>query len=136
MKAKFLIFLTLMLATAVIAAGQSKMQEMRIKEKGTAHATKKRITVKFLEVLEDSRCPEGVDCVWAGNAKIKLELSKKGEPAKVVELNTGMGDKSVVFGGYEIYLVDLLPHRKAGVENLPGSYEAVITAQKQKSPTK
>ena len=30
--------------------------------------------VKFAEVLEDSRCPEGVDCLWAGNARIALEL--------------------------------------------------------------
>ena len=36
----------------------------------------KRVTkVKFLEVTEDSRCPEGVDCFWAGNARLKIELS-------------------------------------------------------------
>lgn len=36
-------------------------------------------TVKFAEVLSDSRCPEKVTCVWAGEAKIRLEIQKNGE---------------------------------------------------------
>lgn len=30
--------------------------------------------VVFLDVLEDSRCPINVTCVWAGNGKFKFEL--------------------------------------------------------------
>lgn len=28
--------------------------------------------VKFVDVVEDSRCPSNVECFWAGNAKVKL----------------------------------------------------------------
>ena len=35
-------------------------------------ATVNDIKIEFLEVVEDSRCPKGTTCVWAGQAKIKL----------------------------------------------------------------
>ncbi len=30
--------------------------------------------VVFCEVVSDSRCPKGVECIWAGEAKVKLEF--------------------------------------------------------------
>jgi len=32
------------------------------------------IEIRFIEVLEDSRCPKDVNCVWAGEAKVVIEL--------------------------------------------------------------
>lgn len=37
------------------------------------------ITIKFLEVLEDSRCPKGVNCIWAGRAIVKVEVIADGK---------------------------------------------------------
>lgn len=37
------------------------------------------ITVKFLEVVEDSRCPKDVSCIWAGRAIVKVEVDAKGK---------------------------------------------------------
>lgn len=36
-------------------------------------------SVKFLEVVSDSRCPEGVTCIWAGEAKVRIGIVKNGE---------------------------------------------------------
>lgn len=33
------------------------------------------VSITFEKVVEDSRCPEGVQCVWAGNAKIQVKVS-------------------------------------------------------------
>lgn len=30
--------------------------------------------IKFKEVISDSRCPTGVTCIWAGEAKILVEI--------------------------------------------------------------
>lgn len=38
----------------------------------------KGVSIKFLEVLEDSRCPTGVTCIWAGRAIVKIEVSSNG----------------------------------------------------------
>ena len=45
--------------------------------------------IRFAEVLEDSRCPSDVTCVWAGQAKIKIEIL---ENNKVIE------EKILTFG--------------------------------------
>lgn len=39
----------------------------------------KGVTVKFMEVVEDSRCPEGVDCIWAGRAIVKANVTVNGK---------------------------------------------------------
>lgn len=37
------------------------------------------ITITFAEVLEDSRCPTSVQCVWAGRARVKVLVSEEGK---------------------------------------------------------
>lgn len=39
----------------------------------------KGVSIKFLEVTEDSRCPKDVTCVWAGRAIVKVEVSANGK---------------------------------------------------------
>lgn len=36
------------------------------------------VLVKFAEVIEDSRCPVNVTCVWEGRAKVKVEVTEEG----------------------------------------------------------
>lgn len=43
----------------------------------------KGVSVKFLEVIEDSRCPEGVNCMWAGRAIVKAEVTSNGKTEEV-----------------------------------------------------
>ncbi|NGX83200.1 hypothetical protein [Aequorivita sp. KMM 9714] len=43
----------------------------------------KGVSVKFLEVIEDSRCPEGVNCIWAGRAIVKAEVTSNGKTEEV-----------------------------------------------------
>lgn len=47
------------------------------------------IQIKFKEVLEDSRCPTGVQCMWQGRAKILVETSKDGVMADSNEIIFG-----------------------------------------------
>lgn len=35
--------------------------------------------VKFKKVISDSRCPTGVTCIWAGEAKILIEFFENGK---------------------------------------------------------
>ncbi|MBK5212731.1 MAG: hypothetical protein JJE55_03600 [Flavobacteriaceae bacterium] len=39
----------------------------------------KGVSLKFLEVLEDSRCPTGVTCIWAGRARVKVAVTSNGK---------------------------------------------------------
>lgn len=44
------------------------------------------LTVTPLEVLEDSRCPANVDCVWAGQVRLRVNVS-----GVEAELNSDQG---------------------------------------------
>ena len=65
------------------------------------------LTVTYGAVLTDSRCPIGVQCIWAGNATISVALAKPGSPPATVGLNTTEGPTSAPYSGYTVALVQL-----------------------------
>lgn len=69
------------------------------------------LRVTFEELLEDSRCPEGVTCVWAGNGRVSIKLNEL-----QAELNTYLDPKSIDLSGYEIELLSLAPYPKINNE--------------------
>jgi hypothetical protein len=83
------------------------------------------LSIKFLRVTEDSRCPLNAQCVWAGNGQIEVEVRDDGQPNKLT-LNTMEGAKEVVVGRYRIQLVSLDPKPLAGQPIPPGNYRATL----------
>ena len=61
------------------------------------------ISVKPLQILEDSRCPLDVECVWAGRIRVRVSVSGVGAP--VMELNQPV----TVTGGVQLSLVAVAP---------------------------
>lgn len=47
------------------------------------------ITIFFKEVIEDSRCPTGVTCIWAGRVKVLVEVKEKGQVLQKKEIIFG-----------------------------------------------
>ncbi len=95
------------LSTIASAQGAESIK-LRVGEVKTAD--KRKIKIKFIEVVEDSRCPSGVACIWAGNAKIKLSVSSGKSDAKIIELNSSLDPQSMVVFGYEISFDTLTPY--------------------------
>ncbi len=120
--------LTLFLGVFVTADAKTGEVKLRVAQEKTAPGT--AIKIKFLSVVEDSRCPEGVNCIWAGVAKIKIQLRKTGKPAKEFELNTNQLDKTVTFEGHTIKLAALTPYPKSGTAIKPATYSASLTITK------
>lgn len=84
-------------------------------------------TVTFAAVTEDSRCPEDVDCIRAGEARIQVEVD--GE-AVVLTIPVGMmrdGDTAVVrVGGATLEVTDLLPYPGSAADEAGDPDEAVF----------
>ncbi|MBK8810149.1 MAG: hypothetical protein IPN69_05380 [Acidobacteria bacterium] len=113
---KTIIFLlAALLFVGVQTSSAQSSTELSVKFGKHKRDAKSKLSVKFLAVVEDSRCPEGVNCVWAGNARVDLKVRRSNGAWKAVELNTGMGAQSVTFEGYELKLNSLTPSPKAGV---------------------
>jgi hypothetical protein len=82
-------------------------------------------------VPEDSRCPQNTACVWAGNARIRITMTKSGAQKQQLELNTDTEPKVASYLGYRVQLVQLTPLPIAGQATKPGDYRAVVVISKQ-----
>lgn len=83
----------------------------------------------FAEVVSDSRCPEGVDCIRAGEAVVRVVLNDGSER----KVTVGAGDKNrvgfaILNGSVEV--LDLLPYPKARVKTDPMSYRLKVKVVK------
>lgn len=81
-------------------------------------------TIKFVEVLEDSRCPENTTCIWAGRARVLVEISEKDKDSfqKTIifgKVNQGESDDKELFSTNESTVLGLT------LDPYPNSEEAV-----------
>jgi hypothetical protein len=66
------------------------------------------LRVRFVAVGNDSRCPEGVTCVWAGDAEVMLEVGTGSGGRKRLKLHTNRSPQNTDEDGYRRYKVKLL----------------------------
>ena len=83
------------------------------------------ITVSFLDLLEESRCPINAICVTAGNAKIQLGLHN---PNRLAEVNIPDQPQGVFIGQIEIRLMELIPEPEVGRQIDKSDYRATLRA--------
>jgi hypothetical protein len=137
MKKKLCLICLLLLAVAVwtegtVFARKAKAErEVSLKAGREAFVKEAGLRIRFVRLVEDSRCPEGVDCVWAGNGKISITVRKGKRRAASFELNTMTEPTSVSFQGYEIKLVKLDPYPKKDVEHKKGEYVATLKVSRK-----
>jgi hypothetical protein len=74
---------------------------------GQAVTLADRSRLRYLRVVNDSRCPPGVHCVWAGDAIVAFEWSPPGEAAQGFELHTGLEPRSHAIGARRLVLKSL-----------------------------
>ncbi|MGO1242759.1 MAG: hypothetical protein ACTJHT_11600 [Sphingobacterium sp.] len=93
-----------------------------------------RIAVK--RVLEDSRCPKGVHCIWAGVGLVEIELTAEDGETSLDTLSTSqvakMGySRSTVFANHRIKLETLNPYPVSEKPSLnPVTYIVLISVLK------
>ena len=70
------------------------------------------LKIKFVEVLEDSRCPRGVTCIWEGRVTADVEISTGGSTEKLELSQPGLTEVPAreTYRGYELaYKVEPYP---------------------------
>ena len=119
------LILTLIFGGAMTANAQGT-QQISVRLNKQAKASRSNLTIKFISV-EDSRCPQDVQCVWAGNAKVTIKVTSRRGGAQNFDLNTGAGEKSIKFNGYEIKLDTVTPYPRSNIRINPNGYTATFT---------
>lgn len=84
------------------------------------------LEIRFAGVVEDSRCPSDVTCVWQGNGIVELTLSTAGAPDETVFLGTDFEPRAAVRHGLRVRLVALAPHPVSTTVIQPDAYVAEL----------
>lgn len=102
-------------------------REFSLKPGETVAIQGTRLTVAFESVLDDSRCPADVVCIWQGEAVLALRVSEGGQPSRL-DLTTNAPEKGV--GSYRVRLARVEPYPFAGKPIEPGEYRVTLTVTK------
>jgi len=123
--------LMLMLAFGVVPMSAAKRAEtVRVQINKEKSFPKAKLSVRFVELVEDSRCPSDAQCVWAGNAKIKIRVTKNGKP-EIITLDTnGPHQYATTADGYSIKLVGLTPAPRSNIRIDRNGYVATFEVVK------
>jgi hypothetical protein len=94
-----------------------------------------RLLLRFARVASDSRCPVDVNCVWAGNAEVSVEVGGRLWRGKqTLTLNTNAGGQvpsEAKYGRYTVRLVGLSPQPRGDRKIPPGRYTATLLVSKE-----
>lgn len=94
-----------------------------------------KIKIQFLDVLEDSRCPSDVQCVWEGRAVILLKITvdngslRVDEPKEFfINLSTVLTESQskAKFDGHTIFLKELEPYPLSSRQIKKNDYIATL----------
>jgi len=64
-------------------------------------------TLRYLRLVNDSRCPPDVQCIWAGDAEIALKWQPVAAPARALSLHTHLEPKTADLDGHRLRLLSL-----------------------------
>jgi len=97
----------------------------------TLYNYENKLILRMDSVLNDSRCPLNVECVWEGNAEVRFLFTVDSIQTDFT-LNTNGSmpfNADTVIGGYSIKLLDLSPYPEDPGEILQVEYYSKITIQ-------
>jgi hypothetical protein len=97
----------------------------------TANIDEEKLVIKFKAVLEDSRCPINVVCVWAGNGEVEFEVLDIDGQNKTIILNTEDEPRAATLKGHKLKLISLNPPRIDGVSISPGDYSVMLLVERK-----
>lgn len=121
---------------AMTACGAAPSRELRAIDPGaevtlapatTVSVKSAGMTVRFVAVTEDSRCPRDVTCIWAGEVKVQLEIRRSSQGASQVEILEGGKTDA---GDYRVTLVRVEPRPTSTARIAPQDYRATLKIDK------
>jgi hypothetical protein len=97
----------------------------------TASIEGEELQLKFLEVINDSRCSKGVACFWQGQASCLVEISYLESLNKVTLVQPGLTEEPsrIDFNDYLIEF-NLTPYPEAGKEIKKSDYRLQVAITK------
>ncbi|MEO5714835.1 MAG: hypothetical protein ABIT37_15250 [Luteolibacter sp.] len=96
------------------------------------------LKITFIGVKNDSRCPMGALCIWAGDAEVLLRARVGNQPPKIISVHTNLKPRVVVLSAvppgmigipksYSIWIGELTPRPKIGKKLKQSDYRLSLS---------
>jgi hypothetical protein len=95
--------------------------------------TGESMEIRFAKVIGDSRCPQGVECFWAGEVSSQIEITYAGTTYEKVLTQSGASATAQTDFGDYIITFDFKPYPKAGEEIKYKDYRLELQINKKSS---
>ncbi len=92
-------------------------------------STDGQYTLKITEI-SDSRCPEGVVCIWAGEVSVKGEFTVN-QNKSAFELHSVVKTQQIEPEGYTMQIIDAKPCPKYGTDSKPEDLVITLLIKKK-----
>ena len=89
------------------------------------------LTLSFMEVNEDSRCPSTVQCGSAGQARITIEAARPGFPHQSLALSTHPLATSADYSDFTVTLLEVAPYPAVPGQIPPEDYVATLVVTRR-----
>jgi hypothetical protein len=77
-----------------------------------------RLTLTYARLVNESRCPANVVCVWQGDAAVALEARTAGGTANAT-IHTTLDPRQLELSGYRVTLLEVQPYPGTGNPTSP-----------------
>lgn len=81
------------------------------------------LNIKLDAIVQDSRCPVGVQCVWAGQVEAKIMLT---DVSKSEVVNISSGQAPHLFDGFNVSIISITPSRESKKEIMADEYRVTF----------
>jgi len=98
-------------------------QNFTLKQGESLQISEGQLVVGVIEVLEDSRCPAGMECFWEGNAKVLVSVGEQEFTLTIGKLLEGDQNAVELGNGLSMRLLRLDPYPEGG----EGSKDYLVT---------
>ncbi len=120
---KFILILLLTFGTTLFAQKQVEQEVKYVKITQKKCLKKSGYQMVLKELISDSRCPEGVNCIWAGEVTVLVSVykNKKFIEDKTISISIPKTDENTAIlskympSSQKIKSVDIFPYPKKGV---------------------
>jgi len=90
------------------------------------------LTLTFVRLIADSRCPTGVTCIREGDAAVLMRVDAPGSASDELTLRTsGPGSEDVAVHGVLVTLVDVMPYPREGDMPRPEEYRITLLIRRK-----
>jgi hypothetical protein len=123
----FLLAICLLPATACSGnspSGPTPIDQEVVLAPGQTAEFNSGLSVRFISVIGDSRCPIDAVCIWGGDAIVRIHIAA-GTGRADRDLHSG-NLEPVTFDDVEVRLVELTPYPFSGRDTPQGDYRATL----------